>query len=267
MSHYLGIPTRQSLPALLWLRLVDLHVVVGGALIVVALRNGPVALGLFLLWLGIPIAALAYSRTLLQIVSAHRERKAFRLLADALSAIPRSARALLENWLLTLANWALKLSVFAWIILQFTDTTYPSSLAGAIGGEISSILPIQGMAGFGTYEAGVIAGMRVFGDTVSEALTGAANLHLFILGVSMAAAVLSLLIPAPNRSHAPQEDARKVRNVANLEQDLQPRAAEPQARGKKRARLTGLESLTEIGWGGTSDEIPDRSKMRATDAP
>jgi uncharacterized membrane protein YbhN (UPF0104 family) len=111
--------------------------------------------------------------------------------------VPKRTAAFIENWALTMINWALKIAVFALIIDTFSASGYVASLAGAVGGELSAVLPIQGFARIGTYEAGVVAAMRPFGIGPAEALTGAVNLHLLVLGVSIVCALLSLLIPKP----------------------------------------------------------------------
>jgi hypothetical protein len=74
------------------------------------------------------------------------------------------------------------------------------ALAGAIGGEASTILPVHGFAALGTYELGVVAAMQIFGISVHDALTGAANLHFLLLGVSIAGGLASLLIVTPSAS-------------------------------------------------------------------
>ncbi len=60
-----------------------------------------------------------------------------------------------QSWGLTVLNWVVKLSVFSWILLQFIDSaTIPESLMAVVAGDLTSVLPIHGPAGSGTYEAG-----------------------------------------------------------------------------------------------------------------
>lgn len=198
MSSYFGVPVQRSVPGLLWLRALDLYVLVGIAVVLVAPIAASTAAALALAWIASPIVAFVYRRRLARrVVPAAGGGRVVNLLASLVAAVPDSGRELLENIALTLLNWTIKLAVFAWVILEFSTASYRASLAGAIGGEAVAVLPIQGFAGFGTYEAGVVAAMHPYGVSVSTALTGAANLHLLSLGVSVSAALLSLLIPAP----------------------------------------------------------------------
>jgi uncharacterized membrane protein YbhN (UPF0104 family) len=160
------------------------------------MRSGLVVLVPALVWLALPFVAFRLSRAIAP-PAAESTRKIERIMFDLLAAVPKETAAFMENWALTMINWALKIAVFALIIDTFSASGFLASLAGAVGGELSAILPIQGFARIGTYEAGVVAAMRPFGVTPAEALTGAVNLHLLFLGVSIVCALLSLLIPKP----------------------------------------------------------------------
>jgi hypothetical protein len=193
MKRHFGVPLRRSLPALLWLRALDLYALLSVALLAFGMRSGPLVLAPALVWLALPFVAFRLSRAIAP--PAEPRSKLERLARDLLAAVPKATAAFIENWALTMINWALKIAVFALIIDTFSASGYLASLAGAVGGELSAILPIQGFARIGTYEAGVVAAMRPFGIGPAEALTGAVNLHLLFLGVSIVCALLSLLIP------------------------------------------------------------------------
>ncbi|VAW96580.1 hypothetical protein MNBD_GAMMA20-1008, partial [hydrothermal vent metagenome] len=55
-------------------------------------------------------------------------------------------------------------------------------------------------AGAGTFEAGVVAALLPFGIDAKTALQAAVNLHLFILGSTLLAGLLSLALPARRQS-------------------------------------------------------------------
>jgi hypothetical protein len=198
MKRHFDVPLRRSLPALLWLRALDLYALLAIALLAAGMRLGPLVLASALVWLALPFVAFRLSPTIAP--AAEPTRKLERLARDLLAAVPKSTATFIENWALTMINWVLKIAVFALIIDTFSASGYIPSLAGAVGGELSAIFPIQGLARIGTYEAGVVAAMRPFGIRPAEALTGAVNLHLLFLGVSIVCALLSLLIPKPRRS-------------------------------------------------------------------
>jgi hypothetical protein len=90
--------------------------------------------------------------------------------------------------------------VFAWILRGFTSIPPGIAVLGSVTGEISSVLPIHGVAGAGTYEAGVAVGLVPFGIEATTALQGGVNLHLFVLGASFLSAALALLIPVKARA-------------------------------------------------------------------
>jgi uncharacterized membrane protein YbhN (UPF0104 family) len=200
MHRYFSLPATRTIPALLWLRLLDLHalvliiVFVGGLLVSV---TGAAVLSV--LWMG-ALFSLYFSARRLDIVLSERSSRGALLLRDTLSATQGAIGEFLETLLLTIANWVLKLVIFGWIVQLFARTSYIAGLAGAVGGEVSSMLPIHGFAGLGTYEAGAVISMGVFGISVDDALTGAANLHLVLLGVSVVGGCLSLIIPLRQRS-------------------------------------------------------------------
>ncbi|MGB2680474.1 MAG: UPF0104 family protein, partial [Candidatus Competibacter sp.] len=62
--------------------------------------------------------------------------------------------------------------------------------------DLTSVLPVHGIAGAGTYEAGVVAALIPFGIEAKVALAAAVNLHLFVLGLSAAGGALALLLRA-----------------------------------------------------------------------
>lgn len=110
-------------------------------------------------------------------------------------------RATRAAWLLSLGNWVCKLVVVALLLRQLLPLGWWSGLQAAIGGELASLLPLQGPAGLGTYEAGVWLGAGL-SSASTEAVAGAALLvHVFCLAVSLGAAALAwFFIPGPQTS-------------------------------------------------------------------
>lgn len=99
---------------------------------------------------------------------------------------PRSA------WLLSLANWLCKLSVVAILLLSLLAISPQAAIQGALGGEWAGLLPLQGPAGLGTYEAGVWLAAGLQQASVAAQLPAAALLvHVFCLAVSLGAALLA----------------------------------------------------------------------------
>ena len=102
-------------------------------------------------------------------------------------------RATRAAWLLSLGNWLCKLSVVALLLSQLLPLALMTGLQAAIGGELAGLLPLQGPAGLGTYEAGVWLGAGL-SSASTQAVAGAALLvHVFCLAVSLGAAAMAWL--------------------------------------------------------------------------
>jgi len=69
-------------------------------------------------------------------------------------------------WFFSLANWCVKLVACATVLSALTQLPWLWGVAGALGGELAAVLPVQGPAGLGTYEAGVVLAMRWAGAAV-----------------------------------------------------------------------------------------------------
>lgn len=122
------------------------------------------------------------------------------LVASLYRGVPGSGRAFVEVWAWTIAIWLGKLAAYAWLLTRFGDLGLGRAWLGATAGDLTSVLPIHGWAGAGTYEAGVVAALAPLGVDAAAALAMAVNLHLFILGTTIIGGVIAFLVPA--RRHA-----------------------------------------------------------------
>lgn len=199
-SRELGMPVARAVACLLWMRLQDVIVLV--------------VLGV-LLWPGLPawlrlgaLVSMGLGWLLLARISrawfartAGPEPRAGKLA----SLMQKLQEALLEPehhhplaWLATLANWSLKLAAGAFLLSAVSTAPWLTAWAGALGGELAAIVPLQGPAGFGTYEAGVWAGMAAHlppqSPTLAHAVSAALALHVcFLLCAVLAGALASVL--------------------------------------------------------------------------
>jgi hypothetical protein len=188
LQRRFGVPLGESLKSLLWLRLQDAAVL--GTLaawwlppVEPEVRAGwSVLIGLG--WL----AAMLWGPRLLGALSAR------------VPAVQRFSAAWLAHrndrtgWALCAANWVVKLGVFALLLQALAPLDFAAALRGALGGEVASVLPLQGPAGLGTYEAGVWAA-ALMGDASlhgpgAQVAAGALALHAFSLAVALAAAAI-----------------------------------------------------------------------------
>jgi uncharacterized membrane protein YbhN (UPF0104 family) len=200
MRRYFGLSPLQSVPVLFWFRLLDLQVVV-----IVALLAGGAAFGRGLLWwlalAALMVAPLAVylSRAPLRERMARTEGRLAARLVEVLDSLPDSPGRFIGTLWWTWANWVVKLCALGWVLAALAPVGFVEGVLGAIGGDLTTVLPVHAPGGFGTYEAGVALALAPFVDGGRELLTAGVNLHLFVLGSAIAVTLLSLPIPRPAR--------------------------------------------------------------------
>ena len=195
MKREFGVPMARSLPGLVYLRVMDLHFLVVLVAMVLVRERGPAWWAAAALLAPLPLLAYLLQERVRPYLNRFRGR-AGRLVSEAATGLPTSAPLFWGTWLWTAVNWGVKLLVFAWILRAFLpELSFPMALLGSVTGEMSSVLPFHGLAGAGTYEAGVMAGLVPAGLPLERGVTGAVSLHLFVLGASVVSAVLALVLP------------------------------------------------------------------------
>ncbi len=196
MSRYFRIPLSRSMPALLWFRIFDLHtLVLVGIWAVGSQWFGPYLMILSgAIWLLLPWWLFLANHWLLEKFRSSDGGRLSQLFCKLLDGAPKDTRLLLKTWFWTLLNWLVKLFAFTWLLMLFAATAAAPAMFGVIGGELTSVLPVHGIAGAGTYEAGIVAALMPFGISPEVAVSAAVNLHLFLLGVTLIGGALSLLL-------------------------------------------------------------------------
>jgi len=102
-----------------------------------------------------------------------------------------SPRKLTLIGIYSLGTWLFKFASFFFILkgaqvnLNFFQTVFVSTF-----GELTTVLPIHSIGGFGTYEAGLVGGFKLLGLKASYSLTVAFYFHLVLLLMSGLLAVL-----------------------------------------------------------------------------
>lgn len=191
MARTFDIRPGASVPGLLWFRLLDLHalLLLAAPVLAVALPTSLTVLAM-LLWLLVPWLLWRGAHRLADRLGSEGGRTGA-FLARLLAGLPRGNRVFWRSQCWTLVTWTLKLAVFVWLLLQFAPLSITQALLGGIGGELTSVLPIHGAGGFGTYEAGIVVATLPSGLDAATLLRAAVNLHLFILGVTLVAGALA----------------------------------------------------------------------------
>ena len=199
MKRHFGLGLVETTAALAWFRLLDLILLASIPLGVYLAVLHPV---LFLGFAVLVAIKIGLSPRLVEwcFRQLPTEGKLGRLAVRVRQGIPRERSEYGSAWAWTFGIWGFKFLALILLYMGFAEVSAEAAGAAVFSGELAAILPIQGLAGAGTYEAGVAAGLAIHGVALPQALAAAVNVHLFML----AAAVLTTLpFLLTNARHAP----------------------------------------------------------------
>lgn len=205
MRAEFGMPLARGTAALLVMRALDLHALLAAAGVGLVMEKGWAAwaIALWLLFVCLPFLAFAAKRRLMRHLAGRGPARLARLLDEIMLGLPEHHPAFLRAFAATLVNWGIKVVVLAWALAVMGVFPVAAAFGGALGGELSSVLPFHAPGGVGTYPAGIVAGAISFGADASgqsmvRLAAAAVNAHLLILLSAFTGAGLSLFL-APNR--------------------------------------------------------------------
>ena len=207
MMRHFAIPMVRSVPALFWFRLLDLHTLGACAFFAaIGLRAAPASLEgeilwliLLLIWMLLPLLLFwGQARWQITLQKKNSTGRFHELLQKILGSLPQTPSDFWRAWAWTVITWIVKLGIFAWVLMLFVNIAPTAALMGAIAGDLTSVLPVHGVAGMGTYEAGVVAGLLPYDVTPQNAFPAAVNLHLFLLASTLIGGGISLFIGNKN---------------------------------------------------------------------
>lgn len=115
-------------------------------------------------------------------------------LAQAFSDLPTRGGHFGAIVLTTYAVWLTKLLAFLGVVLQLSQLTLAQAVTSVAIADLSSILPIHGVAGSGTFEAAFVLAGKLYAIDTTALLKVAVQLHLFLLLMSFAAFLLGWLV-------------------------------------------------------------------------
>jgi uncharacterized membrane protein YbhN (UPF0104 family) len=200
MRSEFGIPLARGTSALFVMRLLDLHALLAAAGIGLALASSYRVLA-WVAWLAfvlLPVAGFALRRPLIKYAAKALPKKAQTLVHELERGLPANSGAFARAWLTTVVNWLVKVLVLAWALRLMNVTPLSASFGGALGGELSSVLPVHAPGGVGTYPAGITAGAMAFGASGEKAALdnlaqASINAHLLIVVSALTGTALALL--------------------------------------------------------------------------
>ena len=212
MGRWFGVRVAVAVPTLLWFRCLDLWSLV----LIAGLVLGPPRLGwgsvatAAVLWTALPALARLWRDPAARFC-ARRDGRLARALQRLVEGIPASGGGMAHTVGWTLANWSLKMAAYAGLLAAVGGLSWSRGLLGALGGELSSVQPVHGIAGAGTYEAGVVAALLPFGVDLETALPAAVSLHLFVLATGTVG--IALAAAAGSNPDTPREDGEGSEEV------------------------------------------------------
>lgn len=197
LKRWFGVDIARGAGTLLWLRLLDLGVLVtlAAAVLGPALWALPGHAGWWLIaaaLAALPLLAPSLHRRVSRWLEP-RDSNGVRLIRKLMGGIPERERQVGLDLLLTWSAWGIKLGALAAVFARLAALPLGSALLGAIGGDLSTVLPVHTPGGFGTYEAGVIALVAPLQAPNPALLAAAVNLHLLVLGIALGAGALAWL--------------------------------------------------------------------------
>ncbi len=197
MLQRAGLPLPEAIATLVWLRVQDALVLAAMATLLwpgfsLPLRLGMLAGLVLMVWLAGKL--LASGRLpLLTLLDGHAK------VASLCRALTRVFDASLTSWSWCVMNWASKLLGLTVLLAALAGLPLPLAAGGALGGELSALLPVQGVAGFGTYEAGVVFLLHLGQAQWEQMFAAAFAVHCFTLALALAAGCIAwFALPAQN---------------------------------------------------------------------
>lgn len=190
LKRDLGLQLGAGAGVLLWMRVLDLQAIAGiGALALLALDDGGMRLAGAAALLGSVLlpGVLRRSAPILA-------RKLPRLL-QVLKYFDRPRAALARDVALTWTAWLIKLLLIGGALAQLSALPWPVAVVGAIGGDLSTVLPIHAPLGAGSFAGGVLLAVSPWAAPSAALLQSVVQLHTLMLGVALSVGGLSLLIP------------------------------------------------------------------------
>ncbi len=152
MRTEFGIPLARGTSALLVMRLLDLHALLAAAGIGFAIASqykivAWACLDGFLVTAGSRFCAQATAAAA-RPAGSYRPRQQ-KLVNEIERGLLVDAAAFTRAWAMTVINWLVKVLVLAWALSLMGVLPMAASFGGALGGELSSVLPVHAPGGVG----------------------------------------------------------------------------------------------------------------------
>ncbi len=193
LARWLGnVEFSVGMTSLIWIRLLDLISLIGISVCIVFLPTaGTIMLAL--------LAALIFLTPLLIaiVVPKTQHIRLPQILEQARSQLmyeAQNGKRLHRMWRLTILAWLSKIMGMGVLLATLSGIPMTDVITTILGAELSSILPIHGLAGAGSYEAGGIIGSTFMGLSPVLALEMTIQLHIYVLSLTAVFGILGVLL-------------------------------------------------------------------------
>jgi len=176
--RYVGLDWWSGIFQLVWLRVLD------AALIAVVITVTLASALQLRLALAVTAASLLGLSVLILAVRYRHRFSSLAFLERVLEQAPRSPRLIARSAAWTVLIWTSKLVSLAMIVRALSGLPIDVALLSTLGAEISSLLPVHGIAGSGTFEAAFVAVGALVERNFPALIAAAVNLHIFVLVAS-----------------------------------------------------------------------------------
>ncbi|WP_246658484.1 lysylphosphatidylglycerol synthase transmembrane domain-containing protein [Mesorhizobium sp. GR13] len=201
MRSEFGVPVARGAAALLVMRLLDMQALLAAAGIGLVSHTGYTwwAWVLWLTFLIAPVLLFPLRNVVMRSADNVLPARLSHIVDQVSQGVPQSWTMFLRVWVLTVFNWGVKMAVLAWVLWIMGVRPFAAIFGAALGGELSSVLPIHAPGGVGTYPASIVAGAVAFGakneaNAMDLLARAAINTHLMIVVSALAGTALSLLL-------------------------------------------------------------------------
>jgi uncharacterized membrane protein YbhN (UPF0104 family) len=211
MNRRLGVPLAHATASLVWMRVQDALVL---ALLVLVLWPGIPAAARWVAAVSLVLAVAGGLRALQRLAgrfSASDDRRPMLLRGAnaALQALALAPRHGWTGWAYCGASWTVKLAVLGGLLAGLAGVPAIAGSTGALGGELAGVLPLQGPANFGTYEAGVWMGAALRGPSPRELVAAAVVVHLVSLATAVASGLVAYAVSQRRGAVSSRDAARR----------------------------------------------------------
>lgn len=195
-----GVSFSVGLTHLLWIRLLDLISIVSVAGCVLLMPR--FGISMVLLLAGLIFLMPLLLRSILPVTAHIRLPNRLHQVRAQLIHEARAGTRLHRVWRLTIVAWLCKLMGMGILLATLSGLTLAEVMGLILGAELSAILPIHGLAGTGTYQAGGMLGATLAGQSARLGLELAVQLHLYVLSLTLVFGILGALCIFKRTTHA-----------------------------------------------------------------